>query len=546
MAKRVTRANKQDVAEPKKVARRDGWINTLTGLGSSARDKRMSGVSQRFILSYPDLVDLYRGDDLAARIVEAIPDEMIREGWEMVIQEDEDDEDGTDSGTKSKDYADECGQWEREQGIVSKIYDALRYERAYGGAGIFIGVDDGAADLREPLNMDRIRTLDCLTVFDSRELVSVSYYTNPLAPKYGETQIYRIQPQMITLGPADVGFSPKELDSMARRKGAKVKGGRQVNVNGVPWFMPEVHESRILRFDGIHVNRRTRRENLGWGDSILVRCYEIMRDFGFSWAGAANLISDFAQAVIKIKGLAEILESNDSDALMGRLQAIDLSRSVARAILLDAENEDFERKTTPVAGLPDLLDKMCLRVAAAATMPVTLLMGQPPSGLNATGKSDMQWWYDRVAAMQAQKLKPVLQKLYEVALRAENGPTEGYVPDSWDIQFCELQQLSELDKADLRVKQSTADKNYLDSQVLTPTEVAISRFGGETYSVETVLDLEARAVMAKQEQARVDPKTGMLKPELGGPGTQPGEAEAPANPPPAVGTQGSGTGGTDA
>jgi len=64
-------------------ARFDGWQNPVTGLGT-ARDKTTYNtfLGPRY-LSDLELANLYHGSDLAARMVDVVPDEMLREGFEI-------------------------------------------------------------------------------------------------------------------------------------------------------------------------------------------------------------------------------------------------------------------------------------------------------------------------------------------------------------------------------------------------------------------------------------------------------------------------------
>ena len=61
--------------------RLDSWVNNVTGFGT-ARDKTEYGfVLPSRILSDQELSALYHSDDMAARMVDIIPQEMLREGF---------------------------------------------------------------------------------------------------------------------------------------------------------------------------------------------------------------------------------------------------------------------------------------------------------------------------------------------------------------------------------------------------------------------------------------------------------------------------------
>jgi hypothetical protein len=115
-------------------------------------------------------------------------------------------------------------------------------------------------------------------------------------------------------------------------------------------------------------------------------------------------------------------------------------------------------------------------------------MGQAPAGLNATGESDIRWFYDTVRSKQSTALRPILNRLVKLLMIADGGKE----PNDWSVSFRPLWQLSPLELADLRLKQSQTDKNYVEMDVLIPEEVRVSRFGGNEYSAETRLDDDAR------------------------------------------------------
>lgn len=440
-------------AKPKAqpTQRQDGWENVYTGIGVLGRDKRLGTSYTRDVLDQGTAEELWRGDDIIARIVETSPDEMLREGFEVAIEQ-------------GKDLCEEMDHEVRRLNVIETIREALYFARAYGGAGILLGADDGASDLSRPLAEDRIRKFDWLNVLTPRELQPESYYADPRKPKYGEISVYRLVPVDAPLG-------------------ARITD------------MPLVHESRILRFDGVRTSRGARLRNVhpGWDDSVLVRCAQIVADFQAAWQGTAIIMQDFAPPTLKIKGLAKILAQQDSNeqTMAKRAAAIELCRSIARTVILDAE-EEYKRETVSVQGLPELLDKMMLRLAAAANMPVSLLMGQAPAGLNATGDSDIRWFYDQISAKQERFLRPPLMRILRLLFLNKSGPAKGKEPENWDLRFNPLWQLTEGEQANIRKLQADVDSQYIANQVITPEEVAKSRFGGDAYSTETVIDVELR------------------------------------------------------
>jgi hypothetical protein len=77
-------------------------------------------------------------------------------------------------------------------------------------------------------------------------------------------------------------------------------------------------------------------------------------------------------------------------------------------------------------------------------------------------------------------------------MRSSNGPTGGRVPEAWSFVFRALWQQDSKQQADERLAIAQADALYLDRGVLSETEVANSRFGGDGFSADTVLDKALR------------------------------------------------------
>lgn len=460
-------------------ARMDGWQNLLTGLGDTNADKRWAGNITKLRLDADTCADLWRYDDVAARIVEVPVEEMTREGFDVLIPGDKD---GMEQVTQALDDL----AWD------AALVEAAHYQRAYGGGAILVGANDGQKDLSKPLNEDAIRSIDFITVLKPREAQGITYYADPGAPKFGQTERYRIVPELASTSAT------------------------------FPW-MPEVHESRVIEFQGRAVSRRQLRENFGWGDSVFVRIFEVIRDFAASYSGAASLVQDFAQPVFEISGLREMLAADDgTNRLKIRLQAMNLARSIIRAVICDAGDssgmgkERFHREPTPVTGLPDLLDRLAQRMASAADMPVDRLLGeQTKGGMGDKGQSKIEWWEKHIANLQQRDLYRPSRRMVELLLKCKSGPTKGKVPPNWSIRFRPLSQLSPLEESQRRLAIAQADQVYISAGVVTPEEVATSRFGGDEYSIETVLDDDLRDSLDEAIDRKSEATIGKPEPVIG-------------------------------
>jgi phage-related protein (TIGR01555 family) len=438
---------------PVAALRRDGWKNALTGVGDLLYDKRLATSFEATDLTDDEAEQLWEGNDVMARIVETLPNDMTREGFKLAIQD------------KDSDVSETMHAQFDELGLLEKACQALWYQRSLGGGALLIGAEDGQQAWK-PLDLTRVKKVSWLTALSKRELVRESTYADPREQNFGEAETYRI----------------RFADSRKNNKGVLV------------------HESRLIVFQGIAVSRRALERNKGWGKSVLTRVYEVVRDFESAWASAVLMLGNAGIRRLKMKGLAELIAGNDENALVERARQLDLARSICRADIVDSE-EDMETEPLQISGLPEILEKFELRVCAAAEMPRTKLFGASPGGLNATGDSDERIWFDAVKGRQTKQLLPALNKFVKVCFSAKQGPTGGKEPPNWTLSFNPLRQQTQAEITDMRNKQAQTDKLNIDAGVLHAEEVATSRFGGDEYSFETTLDFDLRAQFEKAQEA---------------------------------------------
>ena len=138
------------------------------------------------------------------------------------------------------------------------------------------------------------------------------------------------------------------------------------------------------------------------------------------------------------------------------------------------------------------LDRFMMRLSSTARVPVTVLFGRSPAGMNATGQSDLDNFYNEIKASQRSQLRPRLTRLIRLLMLSRKGPTNGKDVDSWEVKFNPLEQQSPLEEAQEYNERATADSTYVRDGVLLPEEVAQSRFTEVGYSRQINIDEDLR------------------------------------------------------
>lgn len=436
----------------------DEWSNILSGHGIAGVDPRTEARFTVERVQHAEARDLWVGDDIARKVIELLPKAMVREGYRIRLKT-------TEQTKQLADYLDTLG-------VNRHFARAKMYERAYGGAAIWPVINDGMGDLRSKLNEGAIPSIRKFEIFEPRELVPDRWYLDPNSDNYGMPETYRV---------------------------VAINGG-----GGGLGLQTVIHESRMVIFPGIRVSRELpMHESYGWGDSVLTRVRSVLRDFHMTWSSVAVLFKDLSQGVFKMEGLTDMLAADRGDVVKRRLSLMDWSRSVLKWLAIDAQ-DSFERKSTPLTGVPDILIQFALRLSAAADTPATKLIGMAPAGMNATGESDSRNWYDTVAEEQEED-RPLLERLVRFGLLALDGPTGGKEPDTWRVNFNDLWAPSEKESSEIRLNNQKSDEIAIDCGMASPDELAHARWGGETYGNDLTgaIDFQAREKLAKASDETV-------------------------------------------
>jgi len=416
-----------------KSRRDDSWQNVITGIGTS-QDKRL-GNQVLWDARTPDFYEqAYAGSSLMARIVDTIPVDALRKwvDWTGVEKEEE------------KLINDRCQQLD----VRGAFQRAWIWARCFGGGCVYIATDTDAPST--PLQKgEKVIGLRDLSRWDLRILTTDVEYDFG-SPNWGMPKLYYLNVQM----------------------GAQFKGY-------------PIHWTRMIRFDGQLVPRRTFIRNNYWHDSVLNRTYNAVRNYESSNDAAAMILQDFNVDVYSLKNLANYVAAGKEDIVKKRIEMMSYSKSVIRAMILDSDDETYENKGRQLTGVPELLRQQANRLVADTDIPHTKLLGESPDGSNATGNSTSQSWYDFLSSEQENYARPKLKRLAEVLF-----------PDfpELDFKWNPLRVLDETEIAELRSKQASTDVAYISAGVLDPAEVTESRFGGDAYSIETVIDKDSRDV----------------------------------------------------
>lgn len=368
------------------------------------------------------------------------------------------------------DKDDKILQYMQTLDVEGAFVEAGYWDRLYGRSCIFIMADDGGSPM-DAVNYNKLDSIRGLVVYDKRDIIEdmsgLLRNDDPNDDNFGKTEYYTICP-----------------------------------MNGKPF---DVHHSRLLMFNGETLPRRERIANNGAGLSCLDGVIKAIRRNDTAHARALDIIERVSQAVLKLKGLSEMLMTDDGTmAVKSRLDLLDMSRNILNSMAIDTE-DDFQIHNMSVAGIREIIQEFQQEISGMTGIPVTILFGRSPGGENSTGAADFENYYNAVRRYQHTKMKPQLEKLIKMIQCCKNGPTNGKEYEDWQIEFNPLKEMTEREEVDIASSKASVNKTKVDT-------------------VKAMLDMqvmdakEARAYLYKETEIVPNAKVPEQKPQEQQPG----------------------------
>lgn len=340
----------------------------------------------RLTQDYQLCIALYRNHWIIRKIIDGIPEDMTK-NWIRITSE-----------IEPKDINKFDRMWNYRR-FKDKILLGLKWGRLYGGALGIMAIKGHEDILDLPLDPDDILPGAFANIiivdrwsgaYPSEELV-----TDINDPEFGLPKYY-----VVNLPHGDV---------------------------------VRVHHSRALRFVGRHLPYWEQLAEVYWGASEIEIVFEELRKRdNVSW-NIAMLTFLANLRVVKQGQLAETLaiaNTATQKRINNMLQAQNWLMSNMSMLLLN-KDDDFQTHQWQGAGLNEIYESFMMDVSGASGYPVTKLFGRSPAGMNATGESDMQNYYETLQQNQSTYLAPVLNKVLPVLSMS----LLGRVPDDLDYEF---------------------------------------------------------------------------------------------------------------
>lgn len=390
----------------------DSFSNPFSRLGAGqsnlleAAEYPLTRLTQNYTL----LNSLYRNDWIARRVIDTIPEDMLKNWFDL----------------QSQLSPEQIGQFEklvRKSHLKKHLLEGLRWGRLFGGAAGIIVIEGQEDMLDEPLDLNTV--------------LPGQYKGLIIADRW--SGVYPDSGLVQDLGDPDFGMPEYYTFSMSDTDLA---------------FGVRVHHSRVIRFVGRDLPYIERTAENYWGMSELEHVYTELNKRNTTSENIAQLVFQANIRTYKMADLGQMLAATQPEVQKRLYQVMSMQNFLLSNMGMNVmDKEDaLETHQYTFSGLNDIYESFMLDIAGAAEIPVTRLFGRSPGGLNSTGESDLTNYYDKVRQSQESVLRPVLEKLLPILCMS----VWGMVPDDLDFDFNPVRDTSEQERANLIQQSSTA------------------------------------------------------------------------------------------
>lgn len=462
----MSRRNKNK--ENKAVMTADAFSNPLfrLGYGSQSPLEATEYPLTRMTGNYVLLNSLYRDNWVVQNVVGIIPDDMTKKWFTL-------------TGSISPDYLAEFDRVQRITALQERITTGLRWGRLYGGAAGLILIKGQENMLDKPLDLEAIMP-------------------NAFAGIHVLDRWCGIMPDMgLVSDMSDPDFGLPEYYTI---------NGEESRV------VARVHHSRIIRFTGRELPYLEKTAEMYWGESEVEALYNDVVKHDNVSANMAALTFRANVDTMEVQNLDQLFSITSAEAQKRFWNTMQAQSVVKSNFGMQLVNKGDAIKNTQYTftGLREVYESMCLDLSGASRIPVTKLFGRSPAGMNATGESDLQNYYDYIDTLRESKLKPIIYKLLPIIAMS----AWGVIPEGLDIVFPPLwtptaKEVAEIAKAKAETVVTAFQAGLIDQST---AQKELKKLSDETGLFDSITDEEIKANKGRTYQdvtALRDPLMGL-------------------------------------
>ncbi len=233
------------------------------------------------------------------------------------------------------------------------------------------------------------------------------------------------------------------------------------------WYVSgrEVHASRLLTLVGHEMPNMLKPAYAFGGVSLTQMCKPYVDNWLRTRQSVSDLVNAFSVMVLKTD-MENTMDGDDGNKLYTRVDLFNRMRNNRGTFVIDKASEDFANVSVPLSGIDKLLAQSQEQMSSVSGIPLTILLGITPTGLNASSEGEFRAFYDAILSYNERVCRPLVETMMDVIQLSLFGAVDQTVT----FEFLPLWEMSDKDKADIRKSDAEADTAYINSGVVSPEE----------------------------------------------------------------------------
>lgn len=349
------------------------------------------------------------------------------------------------------------------------LRNAAISERLFGGGLIYIGFEDYKPDitnvdvLKYPIYPQYRLDIEYLRVIPLTRVSNHSVTTNILSPFY---------------------TNPIFLDI----SGDTIHNSRLIILHG---------EDAINYYDysmianGLSVtatNNLSMQRLRCFGASRLDQIWQDILYARRSRGAAARLVETSSTMILMSDAISGNYGSIAAKSQMEELQDMMKNIEINKSLILDSQKvQEIKNLASNFSSIPELIMTYLNVISAASDVPATRFLGTSPGGLNATGDSDLENYYNTIQAYQQHKIIPLIRRMYDYIGHYYYGDAWSELNKNLQLEFPPLWSEDLTQEADRKTKEVQIVQ-MLQSMGLISDETAIKEINARNILLEQLTE----------------------------------------------------------
>lgn len=277
------------------------------------------------------------------------------------------------------------------------------------------------------------------------------------------------------------------------------------------------HPTWVNFFKGLPVSQVLKPMYNYGGMSLIENAYQTIVNDELISKAIPNIVYRSSVVNYKISGMKDSIRAGEEQSVLKYISDTENMKSILNATVTDGEDA-VEVVSRELSGLGELDARSCYRVAAAFGISATVLWGKSPDGMNATGQSDLENFYNSIGVWQ-ERFFENLYWCYKVITACVTGRDDL----DFELSYNKAQLVSPAQKVandsaclqnvqamhDMGMPEDTINRYLVENELLTEDEAAeyskkLEEQAADTAEMESLLN--AAGVQGEEDNNQGGPQ----------------------------------------